>query len=226
VCTPGCPVAELDAQSGTTRDGVAVNRNRGDGKYQAPSCYGEYGTKKGADIGYGGQGGASRFFPVFRYQAKAPSRERPSYVRDDVTAEGNVEGGARPEHFRCTVCGRTKSGRNTTDGPCVCAEPQWEQRGSGKVAHPTVKPLELMRWLVRLVTPPGGVVLDPFAGSGTTVEAALLEGFDVIAVEREADYLPLIQQRIQRAHTHLAAQQATADQAAPGLFDLPAEEVA
>ncbi|WP_167736460.1 site-specific DNA-methyltransferase [Nocardioides sp. 1609] len=66
------------------------------------------------------------------------------------------------------------------------------------VAHPTVKPLGLMRELVRLVTPPGGVVLDPFAGSGTTVEASILEGFAVIAVEREAAYLPLIQQRIAR----------------------------
>ena len=68
----------------------------------------------------------------------------------------------------------------------------------GGIAHPTVKPLALMRWLVRLVTPPGGVVLDPFAGSGTTGEAAILEGFRCILVEREADYLPLILQRIER----------------------------
>jgi DNA modification methylase len=58
-----------------------------------------------------------------------------------------------------------------------------------------------MRWLVRLVTPPGGVVLDPFAGSGTTVEAAILEGFRCIAIEREADYLPLIEARIARNRT-------------------------
>jgi hypothetical protein len=66
------------------------------------------------------------------------------------------------------------------------------------VAHPTVKPLALMRWLIKLATPPGGTILDPFAGSGTTVEAALLEGFDVIGVEREADYLPLIEARVAR----------------------------
>jgi DNA modification methylase len=65
-------------------------------------------------------------------------------------------------------------------------------------AHPTVKPLSLMRWLVRLVTPPGGTVLEPFAGSGTTVEACIIEGFQCIAIEREADYLPLIRQRIDR----------------------------
>jgi site-specific DNA-methyltransferase (adenine-specific) len=66
------------------------------------------------------------------------------------------------------------------------------------VAHSTVKPLSIMRWLVKLVTPPGGVVLEPFAGSGTTVEACLLEGFNCIAVEREAEYLPLIMHRVDR----------------------------
>ena len=66
----------------------------------------------------------------------------------------------------------------------------------GGVAHPTVKPLDLMRYLVRLVTPPGGVVLEPFAGSGTTAEACIVEGFRCIAIEREADYIPLILARI------------------------------
>jgi DNA modification methylase len=70
------------------------------------------------------------------------------------------------------------------------------ERPDGPNAHPTVKPLGLMRWLVRLVTPPGGVVLDPFAGSGTTVEAALGDHFRCIAIERETDYLPLIMSRI------------------------------
>ncbi|SII06836.1 Modification methylase HindIII [Mycobacteroides abscessus subsp. abscessus] len=96
---------------------------------------------------YGDSGGASRFFPVFRYEAKAPTSERP-----------NADG----------------------------------------VQHPTVKPLELMRWLVRLVAPVGAVVLEPFAGSGTTAEACVLEDRQCIAVEREADYLPLIVSRLQK----------------------------
>lgn len=100
-------------------------------------------TATGAE--YDDEGGASRFFPVFRYEAKAPGAERPS-------ANG--------------------------------------------VAHPTVKPLDLMRWLVRLVTPPNGVVLDPFAGSGTTAEACIHEHMRCITVEREADYLPLITARL------------------------------
>jgi site-specific DNA-methyltransferase (adenine-specific) len=66
------------------------------------------------------------------------------------------------------------------------------------IAHPTVKPMALMRYLVRLVTPPGGTVLEPFAGSGTTIEACVIEGFDCIAIEREADYLPLIEARLNR----------------------------
>ena len=85
-------------------------------------------------------------------------------------------------------------------------------------AHPTVKPLDLMRWLVRLVTPPGGVVLEPFAGSGTTVEACIIEGFQCIAIEREADYLPLIRQRIDRRRDPVEALRGQA--ADLGLFDL------
>ena len=55
-----------------------------------------------------------------------------------------------------------------------------------------------MRWLIRLVTPPGGTVLDPFAGSGATIEAALIEGFNPVGIELEAEYIPLIQHRIDR----------------------------
>ena len=63
--------------------------------------------------------------------------------------------------------------------------------------HPTVKPTDLMRYLCRLVTPPGGVVLDPFMGSGSTGKAAVLEGFRFIGIEREAEYLEIARRRIQ-----------------------------
>ena len=65
-------------------------------------------------------------------------------------------------------------------------------------AHPTVKPLTLMRYLVRLVTPPGGIVLEPFAGSGTTLEACIVEGFKCIGIERDSTYLDLIVQRVSK----------------------------
>ena len=76
--------------------------------------------------------------------------------------------------------------------------PKRERPNVDGVQHPTVKPLKIMQWLIRLVTPPGGAVLDPFAGSGATIEAALIEGFNPIGIEMEADYLPLIQHRIDR----------------------------
>lgn len=62
--------------------------------------------------------------------------------------------------------------------------------------HPTVKPTALMRYLCRLVTPPGGIVLDPFMGSGSTGKAAMLEGFHFIGIERDADYLEIAKARI------------------------------
>lgn len=77
--------------------------------------------------------------------------------------------------------------------------------GAGRTAsevknfHPTVKPLKLMRWLCRLVTPEEGVLLDPFSGSGTTLTAATLEGFDSIGFELTPEYIPIIQGRVQWA---------------------------
>lgn len=96
--------------------------------------------------GTGKSVGASRFFPVFYYCAKASKKERPK----------------------------------TPDGK----------------SHPTVKPLKLMCWLVRLVTPPGGVVLDPFCGSGTTIQAALLEGFKAIGIDNDRDSICMTRQRL------------------------------
>lgn len=68
-------------------------------------------------------------------------------------------------------------------------------RGEGNV-HPTVKPTDLMRYLCRLVTPPGGVVLDPFMGSGSTGKAAHLEGFKFVGIEREKDYFEIAKRRV------------------------------
>ncbi len=62
--------------------------------------------------------------------------------------------------------------------------------------HPTVKPVNLMRWLVRMVTPTGGTVLDPFAGSGTTGMACMAEGFNAVLIEREEEYVADIRRRI------------------------------
>src|SRR5699024_10846206 len=80
--------------------------------------------------------------------------------------------------------------------------PKRERPNVDGVQHPTVKPLAIMEWLIRLVTPPGGTILDPFAGSGTTLEAARNAGFSSIGIEAEETYLPLIDQRLQRSNTN------------------------
>lgn len=73
------------------------------------------------------------------------------------------------------------------------------RQAGARNTHPTVKPVDLMRWLCRLVTPPGGRVLDCFAGSGSTLVAALYEGFDAVGVERQPDYVRIARQRIDGA---------------------------
>ena len=78
--------------------------------------------------------------------------------------------------------------------------------------HPTVKPTDLMRYLCRLVTPPGGVVLDPFMGSGSTGKAAALEGFRFIGIEREAEYLEIARARIEHAKSRPIQKQAPHDE--------------
>jgi DNA modification methylase len=79
-----------------------------------------------------------------------------------------------------------------------CSE-DGKQISKAKNNHPTVKPTALMRYLCRLVTPPGGIVLDPFMGSGSTGKAAILEGFQFIGIEREAEYVAIAKARIVKA---------------------------
>jgi site-specific DNA-methyltransferase (adenine-specific) len=72
-------------------------------------------------------------------------------------------------------------------------------KAAGQNHHPTVKPTDLMRYLCRLITPPNGIVLDPFMGSGSTGKAAILEGFDFIGIEQSAEYLEIARARIEYA---------------------------
>lgn len=117
-------------------------------------------------------GGASRFF----YTAKASRAER----------NAGLDG--LPEV--------TKGSNFGNDGPRPHTADDYEYEAATRNTHPTVKPIDLMRWLVRLVTPLGGTVLDPFAGSGTTGIAAVLEGFDFLGIEREAEYAEIARARI------------------------------
>jgi site-specific DNA-methyltransferase (adenine-specific) len=116
--------------------------------------------------------------------------------------------GAGAVREACALCGvavGASERRGREAKPCPGSEDGRhvpEARETGVVIrniHPTVKPVAVMRWLVRLVTPPGGVVLDPFLGSGTTGVACVNEGFLFIGIEREAEYVDLARARIDHA---------------------------
>ena len=145
------------------------------------NAFGDYGAQPGVIGGHNDNGGsAARFF----YCAKASKADR------DEGCEGL-------EAKRTTFADGTGL-RNNGDGT-----PR-NQKPSNRNHHPTVKPTALMRYLCRLVTPPGGVVLDPFMGSGSTGKAAILEGFRFIGCEREAEYLDIARARIAAAEKKAA----------------------
>lgn len=121
----------------------------------------------------GDSGGASRFF----YTAKASRSERNAGLGSFADR--------RVVHQAQTLNNGSGGLRNGDGLPTAT-----------KNHHPTVKPLDLMRWLCRLITPPGGTILDHFAGSGSTGCAAELEGFDSILIEREAEYVEIIRARV------------------------------
>jgi DNA modification methylase len=112
-----------------------------------------------------------------------------------ANAKSGYSGGFRPDHD-------STAGQYYDTGSAArffyTAKCSKKDRSDGNT-HPTVKPTDLMRYLCRLVTPPGGVVLDPFMGSGSTGKAAMLEGFEFIGIEREAAYHAIAESRIGRA---------------------------
>lgn len=98
-----------------------------------------------------------------------------------------------PAEFFPSFRYQSKASRKEREAGLIAPE------GQRANTHPTVKPIALMRWLVRLVTPPGGVVLDPFCGSGSTGCAAAQEGFQFKGIERDLEYALLAMQRIDAA---------------------------
>jgi DNA modification methylase len=165
-----------------TNAGAAAPVRKGfDGASQG--IYGDYASKgdDGATF-YGDKGSAARFF----YCAKASKRDRDEGLEGfeaKATAFGNQ---AQAELKRGNL--------DHDDGKSGMNKVKMRQN-----SHPTVKPTDLMRYLCRLVTPPSGVVLDPFMGSGSTGKAAMLEGFRFVGIEREAEYLEIARARIEAA---------------------------
>lgn len=178
-CAPGCPVAELDRQSGSSKSPPPSERGR---KGKRPGGFGDVGAASGDPFPngpqYGDAGGASRFF----YVAKPSSRER-DYGCEGLPRKSRAEATDREEGSAGSMNPRAGAG---------------SKMGRANV-HPTVKPIELMRWLCRLITPPGGIVLDPFLGSGTTGIAAVREGFSFVGIELSEEYMQIATARIRRA---------------------------
>lgn len=232
--------AALDEQSGELTSGANPTRRGVDGERNA---YGDFAGQESCEAPRGADsGGASRFFFVTRKDNDPCSDDSSdSHPSTDTTGTIGPDGSAAPagESLSAAPVERPTftdysypqtwvAGLLVDDLPArfryVAKADASERVRVNGTAHPTVKPLALMRWLVRLVTPPGGTVLEPFAGSGATVEACLLEGFKCIAIEREADYLPLIRQRINRRRDPVEAVKGAGEEG--GLFDLLGEEPA
>jgi DNA modification methylase len=181
-CEEGCPVAELARQSvarGPAKQKPLGKRGKG---FTLPG--GDKGDSLPNAPGYDDKGTAERFFPAFEpdvdppfaYVPKASTSERDAGLESFEVRDGNKwNAGGIGERRR--------------------------QAGLGQRAnvHPTVKPVALMRWLVRLACPTLGRLLDPFMGSGTTGVAAVLEGRAFIGVERSPEYFAIAVARIEHA---------------------------
>jgi site-specific DNA-methyltransferase (adenine-specific) len=184
----------LDEQSGISKsngpgthcsnrdiNGVCVGHNNA-GRSTSGATYHAAESNKQPD-----SGGASRFF----YVAKASKKDRNEGLEElegkEIGAKGN--GLARA----CATCGAT-----VLDG-CDCPGRTFVNP-TRQNFHPTVKPTSLMEYLIKLVTPEGGTVLDPFTGSGSTGKAALINGYQFIGIELTDEYLPIIEGRLKWAN--------------------------
>ncbi len=171
-CSEGCPVAELDRQSGECKSAgnyknVLTAKTGGNGMFAGGEVQNKYANESG---------GASRFF----YCAKPSKREK---------------------NAGCDLDSKKAVGARPNSGDPTGKFPDHDQRERVGNFHPTVKSTKLMSYLITMVTPPDGVVLDPFMGSGTTGVAAINSGFKFIGIERESEYMAICEARIAHAET-------------------------
>jgi len=176
-CAPDCPVRMLDEQTG---DLATVG-----GPKHTTHDSGMFGIGQPGTV-YADSGGASRFF----YTAK-PSRSERDEGCYDLEASTGGEATERVDGTAGLNSPRAGAGR----------------RGGSQNIHPTVKPTDLMIWLVKLITPPNGVVLDPFLGSGTTGIACRWEEHPFIGIEKEAKYVEIARRRITEANQLFAGEE-------------------
>jgi site-specific DNA-methyltransferase (adenine-specific) len=187
----------LDEQSGQSKSPKTYVRGVGtlEGERVAYANIGEVAGTESQN--YGDSGGASRFF----YVAKASKRDRNEGLEEllETTASEMVD--REPDSAGMNS---PRAGAGRTSG--------------AKNFHPTVKPTALMQYLIKLVTPPGGTVLDPFTGSGSTGKAAILEGFDFIGIELTEEYWPIIDGRLKHAEAKVTEAKENQEAQPEGLF--------
>jgi site-specific DNA-methyltransferase (adenine-specific) len=189
-CAPGCAVEAIGRMSGGSR----------------------YRAQGGDSASHSDVGTAARFFPHLDYGAedRGGMDAAPAYA--DLPGYGTEEGpmlyaSKASQRERNAGCGdlEGRTGAEAVGRKAGSAGTRSPRAGAGRTAetvqnhHPTVKPVAVMRWLVRLVCPVGGVVLDPFLGSGTTGVAAAMEGRGFIGIEREAAYFQIAERRVEWA---------------------------
>ena len=176
---PNCPCYILDKQSGKSKSTATTGHNRKNntvGDNRTPKAAGLYGDGSWIEGSkHNDEGGASRFF----YCPKTSARER---------EEGLVGLQTKANAHMAT--------QNGTSGEASKGMERFKTQPKQNF-HPTVKPTELMKYLIRLVTPKDGIVLDPFMGSGSTGKAAMQEGMWFVGIEREREYFEIAKQRIE-----------------------------
>jgi len=176
-----------------TKGGTAVRHNSGGNTFG-----GDNAKPPMEDLGYGDSGSASRFF----YCAKASKKERNMGCEGLETTE-KFTAGNYSQSPTCKTCNLTLNGTN--DHSKCSGEVYYKEMESKntKNHHPTVKPLKLMEYLCQLTrTPSGGIVLDPFMGSGTTGMACVNTDRDFIGIEKEKEYFKIAQRRIDDTKDH------------------------
>jgi DNA modification methylase len=165
---------------------------------------------------FSGSGGANETGKTITMRSAGLGRWPANVVLDEAAAEmldaqsgeqrstpsmrgerhGSIYGGGNGPSGPSTIRGHDDTGGASRFFYTAKASRADRSTNGANNTHPTVKPTNLMRWLIRMVTPPGGVVLDPFAGSGTTLVAARAEGVRCIGIERENEYAQIIVARL------------------------------
>jgi hypothetical protein len=224
-CQPDCPIFLLDEQSGPLqrdkhKPGKTYNNKPGTASFGLERNIGAWPKPYEDPAG----SGASRFFKTFGGSDDSFAGNTSVSRRDGGGGDADISNPTRqidlpqftpdaePGFFYNAKASRSERNaglegmpfRNRSDANKMMGEAGPMKTGSGNErtttfqnSHPTVKPLALMRYLVRLITPPGGTVLDPFAGSGSTICAAVLEGFEGIGIEREIEYVEIARRRVE-----------------------------